>query len=260
MHFRLFSPLRLVGALLVLSFSFATPAWSIVVSAPVNATLSIIIPGSDPFNLAGSGNVSVDTDSGAISVPQGLVTVSSPLTVPVTTTTAIDSIAGTQLSNHAGTFWTGGANVPGELCPPGPDSACVAGSGFGGTMAMSGMINVHVIADILVIPLDLGLGGVGVGGSTTTTGFTFDAAPWTTGVAGVQTASGTFLMSGTNNLGSLSGQITLVTPIFLEALGVVTPVFGALTLDFATVPEPSSGLLFAVAGFAGLFVLRRRRR
>jgi hypothetical protein len=111
---------------------------------------------------------------------------------------------------------------------------------------------VHIIPSIVVIPVDLNANLVGVGGSATAP-FTVDAAPWSSGSAEVRTASGTFQLSGSLN------PLTLVTPVYISALGNVMPVF--LTLDFPTlVPEPSTGLLMVSAGIAGLLTTRRGGR
>ncbi|MGH0033787.1 MAG: PEP-CTERM sorting domain-containing protein [Myxococcota bacterium] len=250
---------HLIGAILVLSTGFPEPAEALFVSRPVDATLTIAIPGVEPFNLTSAGHVSVEVGTGSIAVPAALVTLPSATIVPVTTTTAIASVTATHLANQAGTFSWGGANLSGELCPPAADSACVGGTGFGGQLALSGTVAVHIIPDIVVIPIDLDNARIGQGGAVSTP-LSFDAAPWTTGAGQVRTASGTFLLSGTNDLGSVPNQLTLVTPTYVSAVGFIAPVFLELTLEFEApvVPEPSTGTLLA-AGCAAALGLRRRR-
>lgn len=217
------------------------------------ATLTVRIPGSDPFDIVGSGTV--DVIGSTIVVPAGMVSLSTSVVVPVTSSTAIASISASHLSNLTGTFSLGGAALAGETCPPAPDSACVNGGGLGGVMALTGTVFVAIIPDIVVIPVNLNEGGFGQGGSTTSP-FTYDAAPWTTGTAQVRTASGTFLLSGNS-----TAQLGLVTPAYVSALGNVSPIFLTFDLESLVIgPEPGTGLLLLTAGAAGLAAVRRRRR
>jgi hypothetical protein len=251
--------LRVALPLLSLVCLAAPPAAAMTL-VPAEAVMTFRIPGIDPVSLPGSGTVSVDTATGTVSVPSGLISLPSPVVIPVTTTTAIASISAATLANQAGTFSFGGGSVPGEICPPAANSACVGGDLYGGQMGLFGTINIAIIPNIVVIPFDLDALGVGVGGSASPT-ITADAAPWTAGTAQVRSAYGTFLLSGSTYTGSQPGVLTLVTPTYISALGNLLPVFVSLSLEFEIpVPEPTTGLLLLAAGVAGALAARRRPR
>jgi hypothetical protein len=110
----------------------------------------------------------------------------------------------------------------------------------------------------LVVPLDV----VGAGGQVTVMGavaLTVIGAPWTTGTAAIGTIT---LMGGVaeaSNTAAASGNVTLVTPIFISTnIGsfAVVPAFGILNLHF--VPEPGTIVLVG-SGIAGLVALGRNR-
>jgi hypothetical protein len=246
---RLVAATALVGVLLLGAAAQAAP-WN------VQATLELQLTGFPAVTATGSG--SVDLTGGVLSVPASLVTLSSA-TIPVTSTTAIDSLVASGIANQAGTFQVGGATTqaPGEVCgAPLSGEACVAGGGLGGLMGLSGALNVVVIPSLVIFPFDLDAARVGRGGSAgTTVGYIADGAPWTTGTArvGVYTASGAPGALSTAG-GSGPGSLTLVTTTFISACGNTLPLVGRFTLT--SVPEPAM-LALVVLGAAGLWSLRR---
>ncbi len=251
------------GALVV----SAHTATAVPVVVPVSASLSILIQGLAPVSLSGTGFVTVETTTGAITVPAGLVTLTAPVSIAVTASTAINSITATVVSNAAGTFSVSGVSIqlPAEVCPGGPVTAGAAcnsgGSNLGGAMGLLGAVNVAIIPNVVVIPVSLNDALVGQGGATTTP-FVFDAAGWTTGVALVNTYSAgnttgvTVSTTGAAGILTASGTVVLVTPTFVSALGNVLPLFTTLTLTH--IPEPGT-LLLVSAGVIGLAIVGRRR-
>ncbi|MGH0037556.1 MAG: PEP-CTERM sorting domain-containing protein [Myxococcota bacterium] len=224
-------------------------------AAPVVTTgsFTLEIQGLAPIGFATAGTVSVSGST--VVVPAGYV-VGAPLTVPVTASTAIAQIKLVNLTNLTGTFSPGGAGGIGETCPPAAGQACVTAGGIGGTMALTGIVNVSVIPNVVVIPVNLNGALLGQGGSATTP-FTFDAAPWTTGIGQVNTGTSTVTLSGSGTA-SVTG-ISLITPTYVSALGNLLPIFTRLTLDNVHIPEPGTLMLLG-AGVAGLVVVGRRRK
>jgi hypothetical protein len=110
----------------------------------------------------------------------------------------------------------------------------------------------------LVVPLSV----VGVGGFAVVRGavnLTVIGAPWTTGTARV---GNEITMGGVrplSNTGAPSGEIQLVTPIFISTnigSSSVVPAFGLLSLHY--VPEPGTLILLG-SGIAGLVGFARNR-
>jgi hypothetical protein len=242
---------KLSGILAAVAMLAATSASAGLV--PTTGSLSLSLQGLAPIVINTSGTVSVSGST--VVVPAGYVALGTTLVIPVTASTAIAQLKVSKLSNLTGVFSPGKAlaDAPGETCPAASGQACVTGGGIGGAMALTGTIFVSVIPGVVVIPVNVNGAKVGQGGSTTSP-FTFDAAPWTTGVASVNTGVNAAVTSGTGS------PFTLVTPTFVLALGNLLPLFTALTLDNVAigVPEPGTLLLLG-AGVAGLVAFGRRR-
>lgn len=246
----------------------AAPAKAMPVPRPVSLSLEMATASGTPhLPLVNFGPITVDVDetAGTIAFTPGVLGVLPVLTPPPIQTGAVTATA---VSYGAANLALGAAVPSGELCATSTGNACVEGGGLGGTLALGGNAGIHVIPSILVIPIDLGVAGAGVGGATlATNGFAFDAAPWTLGTARVSTSGGTFSRAGA--LGP--NDLTLVTPIYVEAFGTEMPIFAELTISFLdgggvpafVVPEPG------IVGFATATLLaaamartreRRRRR
>ncbi len=262
---------KLLAALALAAFAgIGSAAHAAPVVRPAILSMNISLAGLPSIGFATAGNVTVDDALGTISLAPGAISLATSIVIPVTTTTAIAQLrAATGIANQAGTFSPMGGNIPGEVCPPGTNQACVNGTGVGGLMGLTGTINVSIIPGVVVIPVNLNAALIGRGGSTTTP-FTFDAAPWTTSVAmvAVPTTGGgtsTVVISGTTS--SAASQLTLVTPTFVSALNNLLPVFTSFTIRFTDglglpafmVPEPGTWLLLG-GGIAGLILAGSWRR
>ncbi|NNL67707.1 MAG: hypothetical protein HKP30_15765, partial [Myxococcales bacterium] len=216
-----------LGPILALALAVASlpasPAGAAPIQRQADYFLSFALQGLGPIGFGGTTRISVDFAAETLDVAAGALSLASPLIVPITATTAVSSVTATAIANQAGSFSVGGADVPGELCPPDPDSACVAGGGLGGPMGFVGSLRVHIVSDVVVIPLDLDLAGIGRGGAITSP-FVIDAAPWTTRTAAIR-----FSGSLGDRIGSTLGApltsdgFSLVTPAYVQALGFLVP-------------------------------------
>lgn len=228
-------------------------------AAPVSGsfTLAVTIKGLPTLTVGSTGTI--DVTGGIVTVPAGLVSQGGSLVVPVTATTAIDSVGLSGLANLSGVFSVGGitSQAPTEICPgggPGFGAACNVGGNLGGLMGLTGSIEVNVLPTVVVLPIQLGDTQIGLGGASNTP-FIYDAAGWTSGTGLVNTGN---LLSthGSSGVDSFS----LVTPLFVSACGNLLPIFASLTASgLAEVPEPAAWASLWL-GVLGLVVLTRRRR
>jgi hypothetical protein len=205
------------------------------------------------FEVAGSGIAEVDSIShpSRISIPQGAFAAQG-IVVPVPTSIQASAFPVVALQvtieNEAGAF-------------------LASAGGLGGAMPLLGVAKVCLFAtcSAAVANVSVPLAVVGVGGDSTVQGpvnVTVEGAPWTTNatVTGFRTVSSPFTVMGSrrapaskpNSTAAPSGQIQLVTPIFVSTNLAGEPTvatFAALTLHF--VPEPGTLFLLAI-GVAGL--------
>jgi hypothetical protein len=251
-------PARALLSLLATLF-LATPASAAPMSG--TATFSITI-GSGPYAFpaltVGAPGL-IDITAGVVSLPAGLVTQTGGLLIPVTSSSAVDSVSLVGFANLSGLFSVGGvtAQAPGEVCPGGmaaSEVACNVGGAVGGIMGLTGTINVNVIPNIVVIPIKLSDTHIGEGGAFNAP-FSFDAAAWTTGTGLLNTGVNTAAISG---FGTSSG-FQLVSPLFVAACGNLLPIFTTFSITGLTaVPEPAIWISVWL-GLAGIVALTRKR-
>ncbi len=175
-----------------------------------------------------------------------------PVTDPV-----VSPIKGIQvtLANGLGAFvGNGGAGFGGIMPLVGVSKVCL----FGACNA-SGTTSSPFPGANIAVPLTV----VGKGGSTAVgalVSVTVIGAPWTTGTAQIGTITQMGGVSVLSNTGAASGNVTLVTPVFISTnipSSAVVPSFGFLNLHF--VPEPGTLVLLG-SGIAGLVGFGRTRR
>ena len=137
--------------------------------------------------------------------------------------------------------------------------------GGSGPMPLAGLFRDCLFSPCKSLPpanLNIPLSPVGVGGSATVSSVvnvTVSGAPWTVETAAVGTVTRMGFQHGpaslTSSTAAASGQIRLVTPIFVSTnIGAIPllPMFGTLDLHF--VPEPGTMLLLGIGllGIVGL--------
>jgi hypothetical protein len=214
------------------------------------ATLApIALPGSGTAVVNGSGGGghlnSFQLAGGTFGVSGFSLPVSDPAAFP---------IVGLQATAANGTGNFAGGSVPG---------------GLGGVMPVVGGVKVclfgsscgSAVANITVPLSNVGAGGaVAVGAAVNVTVI---GAPWTTGTAAVGTVTAMGFAHGpaslTSSTANASGQVQLVTPIFISTnigASAVLPGFAILNLHF--VPEPGTLMLLG-SGIAGLVAFGRSR-
>jgi hypothetical protein len=138
-------------------------------------------------------------------------------------------------------------------------------AGFGGVMPLVGFAKVCLFGycSAAVANIAVPLNVIGAGGAnfvSAAVNVTVVGAPWTTGTAAVGTVTRMGGVSPISNTGAPSGNVALVTPIFISTnipSSAVVPGFGILSLHF--VPEPGTLVLLG-SGIAGLVVFGRSRR
>lgn len=253
-----------VGVMLTAGSADAAP-----VSRPVDVAVTITIEGIESISLSSSGSISVDEATSQLIFPAAVVTLASPVVVPVTASTAVGSITAQTISNQLGTLSpSGAAGIPGEApCPPATTGiACVVQTGIGGAMGFTGTIAVHVIPNVVVVPVNLNAALIGQGGGTNTP-FTFDAAPWTTKTGLVKVGGTTPTVTQVGSVSTTGSRFTIVTPTFVSALGNLLPQLSSFQVTFTDaqglpsfmgMPEPTA--LLAVGSVLGALALLSRRR
>ncbi|MGH0036453.1 MAG: thrombospondin type 3 repeat-containing protein [Myxococcota bacterium] len=196
----------------------STPTGEILVTAPVSLA-------------SGNAQISVDDSAEQIAVAANALGFATLATIPVTTTSAVASVTLQGLQHGPGTLRIGGATsaAPAEDCQaysPLDSRACVDGGELGGQLPLTGTIGIHIIPNVVVIPVALGPAAVGVGGVVGTE-FSTEGAPWTVGVGRVEYSSQSGQTSGSVNSGADSFRI--VTPTYVSApylvAGALAPVF-----------------------------------
>jgi hypothetical protein len=236
----------------LLAFGLAGQAQAVELG--FSGALSVQISTLSPVVLPGAGTATVNGSNGAghlsgVQLPAGVFAVDGFL-VPVTDP-SVFPIAGVQVTamNGAGAFeGNGGSGSFGGVMPVlGTTKVCLYG-------ACGSSVNISN----LTVPLTV----VGQGGQVTVMGavnLTVRGAPWTTGTAAIGTLTQMGGVSPLSNTGAPSGNLTLVTPIFISTnIGAfsIVPAFATLNLHF--VPEPGTLVLIG-SGIAGLVAIGRSR-
>ncbi len=229
----------IVAGALTLGASAPASAAPYAAGGLLNIIVGTLPPISIPFTTM------VDVTGGALTIPAGAASISGHF----------EPVAGFPLGLITGLVVTA-SNGAGSFAVPGPSDAGfanIAGGGFGGTMAINGVVQLKG-----ALAINLPISVIGAGGGLSAGGITVEGAKWTTGVANVTTngAGAHYQITGTNN-GLVGGQLTLVTPAHVNAAGLTRlPVFSTMTLQI--VPEPGTMLLLG-AGLAGLAAISRKR-
>lgn len=241
---------KLLGILAAGFIAMGAAGQAHAVALPYTGTLTIDLVGNI-VGITGGGTAVVNGSGGpghltGLGINAGdFATTAFTLTI---SPPAGGAIAGIQVtaSNAAGAF--GG----------------VGGAGFGGAMPLNGFAKVCLFftcasaAANVSVPLNvIGAGGVAAVGAAVNV--TVVGAPWTTGTAAVGTVTAMGGVSPLSNTGAPSGNVSLVTPIFISTSvggSEVIPAFAYLSLHF--VPEPGTLMLLG-SGIAGLVAFGRSR-
>ena len=242
---------KLLGVLAAGFIAMGVAGQAHAVALPFVGGLAVQIATLAPVVIPGAGTAVVN-GSGPGGHLTGLAIPASPFAtagfvLPVTDPAAFP-IAGVQVTAHNASGAFGG----------------VGGGGFGGTMPINGAAKVCLFGacGAAVSNLSVPLSNVGAGGVAYVTGavnLTVVGAPWTTGTAAVGTITAMGGVSPLSNTGAPSGNITLVSPVFISTnigASAVIPGFGILSLHF--VPEPGTLMLLG-SGIAGLVAFGRSR-
>lgn len=245
--------IRTGPALCTLLLCAAIAAEASAAVLPVTGTLTLQLGNRQPIAATGAGSAIVNGSGGgshlnSLALPAGVFQ-STAITVGLSDPATFVPFAGLQLTvaNGAGTFMSGAGAIPlagvAKLCAFGSCASAVANLsvplsvvGNGGTAFVTGAINATVIG-----------------------------APWTTGTVaadGGYTAMGYRHgpASATSSTAAASGQLQLVTPIFISTNtpgDATISAFAVMALHF--VPEPAT-LLLITCGIAVLGVGARRAR
>jgi hypothetical protein len=267
------SPRRVWWVALLVSLA-ATATQAAAQPLPVELALGVHVPGQGILTL-GTAAGSVSVVDGAVSfgepltIAAGAIGQTTPVVVPVTTTTALASISFQSVVNQVGFATQTLSGAASFYCGPSAADACL-GIGPQLSMGLSGALNLALVPNVIQSPVDLAAAGVGVGGAVTGTALMLplriQAAPWVAGSAFVATGgggstswSGTATGEQTNFDATITwskvSSIMFVSPTYVELGDTVVPLFFTLGITF--VPEPTSAVL--LAGALGLALCIRRR-
>ena len=216
------------------------------------ATLFTTVPGAGTAIVNGSGaagHLNGLNIAGGEFATMGFVL---PVTDPV-----VSPIRGIQVTvaNGIGNFvGVGGAGFGGKMPLVGVAKVCLFGACNAAGTTSSPFPGANIAVPLTVIG-DGGAAAVGALVNVTVIG-----APWTTGTAQIGTITVMGGVAPASNTGAASGNVTLVTPVFISTnipSSAVVPSFGFMRLHF--VPEPGTLVLLG-SGIAGLVGFGRSRR
>ncbi len=233
----------------LLAFGLAGQAHAVALG--FTGGLAIQIATLNPVVVPGAGTAIVN-GSGGQGHLSGLQVPASPFAIsgfvlPVTDP-GVFPIAGVQVTahNNVGNFeGSGGEAFSGTMPINGSTKVCL----FGPCSAAVSNLNVPLTV--------VGQGGVAL--VTAAVNLTVIGAPWTTGTAAIGAFTQMGGVSPLSNTGAPSGNVSLVTPIFISTnigASAIVPGFGIMSLHF--VPEPGTLMLLG-SGIAGLVAFGRSR-
>ena len=227
------------GLLACLLLALPASATAAPISRPAQLEFSVFMQIDQGVTLAvtSTATVTVDPVAETLAIGAGALVQTEPvIIIPLSGPTAIGSLTATGIQNLTGTFQFGGvtSQAPSEICPTPlvEGEACNVGGSLGGQLGIVGTINVHIIPNIVVIPLKLGEMKIGIGG-VASGNFTTDPAAWTLGQGKVRLPPPTFTYSAFQTTYTYSGAlaagaetISLVSPTRIQALGnQLQPIF-----------------------------------